>query len=759
MTVLYRLRPACLLVIGLFLALAQARATHIVGGEIELQYLGANRPLTHRVNLNLYFDDINGASGAKDPSVTLFIFRKRDNALVSPLTLPLISDTFISYSNPLCANTSGGVRTRLIRYSADVSFSQELNDPGGYYMVWERCCRNNVITNIVSPESTGSAFYLEFPAPYTGGTAFANSSPVFGIAKGDYVCTNRPFSFDFSAKDADGDSLVYQLVTPYKGFSTATQPNPGNPGTLLGPVATPGPYPLVQWARDISADRSIPGVPPLTVNARTGQLTVIANQVGLYVFSVEVREFRKVSRTGSFQQIGLVRRDFQLKVIECSPTDPPKLLMRVAGQPGFYKSGTVLTIQEKDQNCLSLLATDINIGQNIQVINASGSLAGLSITPSSLNIRNATDTLRTEFCFGRCAGDANGNVTLLIRAADDGCPQGLGDTLRVLLKIIPTANNKPAVSTNLPGNKGQATVGQSFTFAGFGKDIDNDNISLQATGRGFTLASAGMTFAPVSGTGTVSQTFAWKPLCAQATRSEYVVDIVAFDNRCNRPLGDTVTVRLSAIGAPSRPPTVRTTLPQPVVELTINPADTVNSAIRFDVLGNDPDRDTIRLFAQGRGFDYQQVGINFTGKRGLPMLQSPFLWRPTCELLKGKQEATFVLDFIDTDGSCQPRNSDTTTVTIKLKNLTVSPESIKIPNVFTPNSDGYNDFFTVPGLPPDNCTDQFRDVEIVNRWGKLLFRSTNRTFKWSGDDEPAGTYYYAIRFVTQTFKGPVTLLR
>lgn len=759
MTALYRLRPACLLFIGLFLGLAQARATHIVGGEIELQYLGVNRTYTHRANLNLYFDDINGAIGAKDPSVTLFIFRKRDNALITPLTLLLISDTFINYSNPLCIGTEGGVRTRLIRYSADLSFSQELNDPGGYYMVWERCCRNNIITNIINPQSTGSAFYLEFPAPYNNSTSVINSSPVFGIAKGDYICTNRPFSFDFSAKDADGDSLVYQLVTPYKGFSTTTQPNPGNPGGLLSPVATPGPYPIVQWARDISAERSIPGVPPLTVNARTGQLSVTANQVGLYVFSVEVREFRKVSRTGVSQQIGLVRRDFQLKVIECSPTDPPKLLMRVAGQPGFYKPGTVLTIQEKDQNCLSLLATDINIGQNIQIINASGSLPGLSISPPTLDIRTETDTLRSQFCFGRCAGGLTGNVTLLIRVSDNGCPQGLSDTLRVFLNIVSAANNKPAVSTNLPGNQGQATVGQSFTFSGFGKDPDNDNISLQAIGRGFTLASAGMTFVPVSGTGTVSQTFAWKPLCAQATRPEYVVDVVAFDNRCNRPLGDTVTVRLSAIGAPSRPPTVRTTLPQPLVELTINPADTANSVIRFDVLGNDPDRDTIRLFASGRGFDYQKSGMSFVGKRGLPMLQSPFLWRPTCELLQGKQEATFVLDFIGTDGSCQPRNSDTTTVTIKLKNLTVSPESIKIPNVFTPNGDGYNDFFTVPSLPPDNCSDQFRDVEIVNRWGKLVFRSTDRTFRWSGDEEPAGTYYYAIRYTNQSFKGPVTLLR
>ena len=751
MTVLYRLRPACLLVIGLFLSLAQARATHIVGGEIELQYLGT-AAATHRVVLNMYFDVAYGEPGAERASATLFIFRKRDNVLLYSLNLNRTARTPVNYSIPACANAS--LSTRLVQYSADVPLPTDMNDPGGYYMVWEQCCRNNIIDNIISPKSAGQAFYLEFPAPYTANrTIFKDSTPTFGLVKGDYACINRPFTFDFSAKDADGDSLSYTLEKPYNGNADANTPNPG-----AQLIANPGPYPTITWAAGISLDAIIPGPQPLRVNAKTGLLMVTANKAGLYVFSVEVKEYRK-DAVGKYQQIGLVRRDFQLLVIECPKNEQPKLMLRAAGQTSFYKPGTVLTIQEKDQNCLSLLATDLDLGQNIQIINASGSLPGLSISPPTLDIRTATDTLRSQFCFGRCAGGLTGNVTLLIRVSDNGCPQGLSDTLRVFLNIVSAANSKPAVSTNLPGNQGQATVGQSFTFAGFGKDPDNDNISLQAIGRGFTLASAGMTFAPVSGTGTISQTFAWKPLCAQATRPEYVVDVVAFDNRCNRPLGDTVTVRLSAIGAPSRPPTIRTTLPQPVIELTINPADTATSVIRFDVLGNDPDRDTIRLFASGRGFDYQKTGMSFVGKRGLPMLQSPFLWRPTCELLQGKQEATFVLDFIDTDGSCQPRNSDTTTVTIKLKNLTVSPESIKIPNVFTPNGDGYNDFFTVPGLPPDNCTDQFRDVEIVNRWGKLVFRSTDRTFRWSGDEEPAGTYYYAIRYMSQSFKGPVTLLR
>ena len=57
--------------------------------------------------------------------------------------------------------------------------------------------------------------------------ALANSSPVFAIPKGDYACIGQPFTLDFSAKDADGDSLTYTLVTPYNGFSTPNDAKPG----------------------------------------------------------------------------------------------------------------------------------------------------------------------------------------------------------------------------------------------------------------------------------------------------------------------------------------------------------------------------------------------------------------------------------------------------------------------------------------------------------------------------------------------------
>lgn len=737
-----------LLLTGLGLIISPvALATHIVGGELELQKLGPNNAFSHRINLNLYFDDINGDVGAEDQSAIVYIFRKRDNALMGSVQVFRVGSQFVSYSTPTCSRSD--LRTRLIRYTADATFPATFNDAGGYYMSWERCCRNGAINNIVDPGGAGSTFYLEFPAPFTAANAaYTNSSPVFSVAKGDYICVNRPFAFDFSARDPDGDSLTYSLVTPYNGFSTRTVPNPG---LSAQPVAYPGPYPGIRWIAGLDQNNQIPGPDPLRVNPRTGLLNVTADRPGLYVFSVEVGEFR------NGRQIGRVRRDFQLKVIDCPKNDAPQLLLRPDGQKTFYREGTVLTIAEKDTNCLSLFVTDINPNQRITITNMSGSLPGLTLTPGELLTKTGRDTLQAKFCFGRCVGGDGRPFTLMIRATDEGCPQGLSDTLSIRLNIIPSPNNKPAASTNLRADQSRVTVGSSLSFTAFGNDMDNDNISIQAVGRGFSLAQAGMTFSSASGVGKVAQPFTWKPNCAQATQAQYVVDFIVTDTRCNRNLRDTVTVTLTPVGLPSRPPSIRTTLSQPVVDVVVSPSDTAGR-VSFDVLADDPDRDTLLMTGTGRGFDMKAVGMSFTNKTGRPTLQSPFAWKPTCDLLAGKAEATFVVDFVADDRSCQPIHTDMTTVTFRLRDPAVGAE-IVVPNVFTPNGDGINDFFAVKNMPQKSCSDQFLSVEIANRWGKIVFTSTDPLFRWYGTDAPVGTYYYLIRTAKQTFKGPLSLIR
>ena len=83
------------------------------------------------------------------------------------------------------------------------------------------------------------------------------------------------------------------------------------------------------------------------------------------------------------------------------------------------------------------------------------------------------------------------------------------------------------------------------------------------------------------------------------------------------------------------------------------------------------------------------------------------------------------------------------------KFIMVDSESyIKIPNVFTPNADGSNDYFQVYA----KSLKAFRGV-VMNRWGKVLYEWTDWTSldagwdgKIAGDDAAPGVYYYIIRW-------------
>lgn len=86
-----------------------------------------------------------------------------------------------------------------------------------------------------------------------------------------------------------------------------------------------------------------------------------------------------------------------------------------------------------------------------------------------------------------------------------------------------------------------------------------------------------------------------------------------------------------------------------------------------------------------------------------------------------------------------------------------------IPNVFTPDGDGINDFFVVVV----GATTKY-EMTVYNRWGRKVFTSQNQTLLWDGKNEGGedcadGVYYYIFsgEQAGQAIKknGTITLLR
>lgn len=68
----------------------------------------------------------------------------------------------------------------------------------------------------------------------------------------------------------------------------------------------------------------------------------------------------------------------------------------------------------------------------------------------------------------------------------------------------------------------------------------------------------------------------------------------------------------------------------------------------------------------------------------------------------------------------------------------------KVPNTFTPNRDGINDYWSIPNL---HLFPQAR-VMIFNRNGNKVFEATGGNIRWdgrsNGKELPAGVYYYVL---------------
>lgn len=82
---------------------------------------------------------------------------------------------------------------------------------------------------------------------------------------------------------------------------------------------------------------------------------------------------------------------------------------------------------------------------------------------------------------------------------------------------------------------------------------------------------------------------------------------------------------------------------------------------------------------------------------------------------------------------------------------------VVIPNVITPNGDGFNDKFEIEGITYTPNT-----VTIFNRWGQKVYEASNYKNQWNGGDVPDGTYFYEVVLTAREdrkYTGSLTILR
>ncbi|HHJ49779.1 MAG TPA: PKD domain-containing protein, partial [Phaeodactylibacter sp.] len=275
----------------------KARASHIVGGEITFECLGNNQ---YKIILDVYRDCFYGDPTAYfDNPAHIGIFNQ-SNILVQQVNMPFtgMDDTLSAIFSDPCLFDPGDVCVHTTRYEKVVTLPAI---PGGYQLVYQRCCRNQTISNIYNPDQTGMTLstYMSEQSMLE-----CNNSPDFTFIPPIFICVNKPIDFDHSATDAEGDSLVYRLCTPYEG---ATYSNP------YPPIPSAPPYDTVDWVDPPYNLDNILGTDStvLSIDPHTGFITGVPTNQGQFVVGVCVEEYR------NGQLISSMRRDFQYNVGQC----------------------------------------------------------------------------------------------------------------------------------------------------------------------------------------------------------------------------------------------------------------------------------------------------------------------------------------------------------------------------------------------------------------------------------------------------------
>jgi hypothetical protein len=698
----------CLLV----LSVVFVNASHIVGGEFEMTFKlrDANGHFAYNLNLILYFDVINGSPGAQDSIIYVRIFRKRDNAvMINRISLFLNQKSMVEYMQPACVENVNNVSTRRMVYTHGALVNnawQEIpltldptlfTDEQGYYIAWERCCRNYNILNIYSEENNdvnltkyaGQTFYLEFPALLQNNQPFINSSPALFKPLSDFACPGELYFADFRGEDADGDSLVYSIVTPLNTTTKESIPPSGLPN--------PGPYPRVQWRGDaflqFSEQHMMHGYKELSISP-DGMLTVIPSLNGLFVFAVRVEEFRHG------RKIGEVRRDYQIFVVDkCSAGVPPVVEAKQKNAPNFTRGllqASFPNTVSDEERCVIIRVSDrdseafrdqLREDVKIRAIPI-GFKQDISNILPSITTATLTQGSAAEFtiCFPRCSY-TQGVYTIGIIAEDNSCPLPRMDTIKIELNIESPPNHPPLFDVQrIERVVQEGTSTQTFLIGV--SDLDQHAITLtpQTT---FNFEAYGFTLETTKNIdGRVEATLSWDTRCDQidfSNQTNFVFSLLAEDaDECllDNPVPMEFNLTIDLIDV--HPPLIHY-VPDPSMKI-VELETSIYESISFNVKGIDLDvSDLLRLQGLVEGTTLQHLQATFPSKQGTPTLESTFTWTPDCAVIDLTQQSKYNFNFIviDDQNRCGYYLADTLHVEV-----TVLPPQNQAPYFFASNFNG-----------------------------------------------------------------------
>lgn len=404
------------------LSINPSHASHVMGADLTYRCISG---LQYEITLALYRDCAGFGLGSTE---TVMLRSASCNQNIS-LTVTRISITEVSpicqsqLSNTTCggSGTLNGAEEHI--YRAITTLPVNCAD---WVFSFETCCRNGAITTLLSPTATDiyvESFLNSIAAP-------CNSSPTFSNQPVSFVCLNTPLTYNNGATDADGDSLVYTLIS------------------ALRDDAVP-----VSYNGNFSATAPLSSNPPITLDNNNGTVDLAPAQLQVGVMAILVEEYRNNVLIGS------VRRDIQVQVINCGTNSSPVFnpVSNLSGglQPSPYR----IEVCPGQSLSFNVNIADPNSGDTLTVISNN------AITGSSWSTTGVNPVIGT-FSWTPTTADV-GFHSLVLTVEDDACPFKGIQSIGLEIWVLGGANAGPDLETCANGSQPatlSAVGGSTFSW-------------------------------------------------------------------------------------------------------------------------------------------------------------------------------------------------------------------------------------------------------------------------------------------------------
>ena len=137
-------------------------ARHIRGGELSYKYQGPGSTAgssSYLIRLKLYIDCTANDPGQNETQAPFTIFNRVDNSQYANITVNLTNQQVITYdpnSNPCITNPPTDICYKLKYFEQTIELP---DNPAGYTISYQRCCRIGGIENLSGNSSDFGATY------------------------------------------------------------------------------------------------------------------------------------------------------------------------------------------------------------------------------------------------------------------------------------------------------------------------------------------------------------------------------------------------------------------------------------------------------------------------------------------------------------------------------------------------------------------------------------------------------------------------